>query len=337
MTSSFDASGLTMTEIIRLQTVLSKELARRFERLAALAFTDIVGSSDYFAQFGDEAGRRLQQVHFDLLEQSLTTGTEQNLGRIVDTAGDGAFACFSSADAAVQAMVALQSRITHENANQPRASQLSVRVGLHWGHVLTDGVQVTGDAVNLCARLVATARASEVRLSRDLFQQLSPDLRQLCRPLGQVNLKGIARSVDLLALLWRDPLRFPTQVVIRESGQRIVLPTQDTICFGRGETLDGTTTNDVALALPDALAVKQVSRRHFELRAHPDGYMLKTLTSQPTEVNGAIVQRDHELPIRPGACVKLAGVMTLDFLSPSLADEGSIDETLLTLRTASIK
>ncbi len=170
MMPTFDVSSMTMKEIIRHQTALSQELARRFERLAALAFTDIVESSAYFTHFGDEAGQRLQHLHFDLLEQSMATGTGANLGRVVDTAGDGAFACFASAGAAVQAMMALQNRITHENVNRPRPHQLSVRVGLHWGHVLTDGVQVTGDAVNLCARLVATARASEIRLSRDLFR-----------------------------------------------------------------------------------------------------------------------------------------------------------------------
>jgi class 3 adenylate cyclase len=328
MTPAFDASSMTMTQIIRLQTALSQELARRFERLAALAFTDIVESSAYFTHFGDEAGQRLQQLHFDLLEQSMATGTGERLGRVVDTAGDGAFACFASAGAAAQAMMALQNRITHENVNRPRPHQLSVRVGLHWGHVLTNGVQVTGDAVNLCARLVATARASEIRLSRELFQELGVDLRHLCRPLGQVNLKGIARSVELMALLWRDPARFPSQVVIRESGEHIVLPMQDTMCFGRGETLDLTTANDVALSLPDALAARQVSRRHFELRARPDGYVVKALTSQPTEVDGATIQRDQELPLRPGSCVRLADVMTLDFVSPSLAGEGTIDETL---------
>jgi len=336
MTPPFDASRLTMTEIIRLQTELSKELARRFERQVALAFTDIVGSSAYFAHFGDEAGRRLQQLHFDLLEKSIAAGTETTRGRIVDTAGDGAFACFPSAGAAVQAMMALQDWITQENVNRPRVNQLSVRVGLHWGHVLTDGVQVTGDAVNLCARLVATARASEVRLSGDFFQELSLDLRRLCRPLGEVNLKGIARNVQLLVLLWRDPERFPSQVVIRETGERILLPTQDSVCFGRGETLDTTIANDVALALPNALLAKQISRRHFELRARPDGYLLKALTTQPTEVDGVTMQRDQEAPIRPGSCVKLAGVMTLDFLSPGRTDEGSIDETQLIPKGTSI-
>ncbi len=38
--------------------------------------------------------------------------------------------------------------------------------------------------------------------------------------------------------------------------------------------------------------------------------------------------RDQELPIRPGSCVRLAGVMTLDFASPSLANAAAIDETV---------
>ena len=62
-----------MTEIIRLQTLLSQELARRFATSAALVFTDIAGSTSYFARFGDEAGRQLQQLHIDLLEKVLPT------------------------------------------------------------------------------------------------------------------------------------------------------------------------------------------------------------------------------------------------------------------------
>ena len=133
MTPAFHASHMTMTEIIRLQTLLSQELASRFERSAALAFTDIVESSAYFTHFGDEAGQRLQQLHFDLLERSLGASTEASLGRIVDTAGDGAFVCFDSGRGAAQAMMTLQNRITSENMNRPRSHQLSVRVGLHWG------------------------------------------------------------------------------------------------------------------------------------------------------------------------------------------------------------
>jgi class 3 adenylate cyclase len=77
---------LSLTEIIRLQNQLSDVVTRRFEKPLALCFSDIVGSSQYFARFGDEAGQRLQQQHVDLLSEALT-GTD---GRIIHTAGDGA-------------------------------------------------------------------------------------------------------------------------------------------------------------------------------------------------------------------------------------------------------
>lgn len=324
MTPAFDPATLTMTEIIRLQTVLSQELARRFERVVALMFTDVVDSTAYFAEFGDEAGRRLQQLHLDLLEQQLAAFG----GRLVDTAGDGAFAVFASAEAAASAGMALQNAVSRDNDGRPRVHQLCVRIGVHWGHVLTDGAQVTGDAVNLCARLAACAAPGEIRLSRDAFQELGPERRRLCRPLGAVGLKGQPRPVELMALRWRDPARFPSQLRVRETGEIIELPPRDTICFGRGETVDVTTNHDVALGLPNVLAAKQISRRHFELRARADGYVLRALSSQPTSVDGQALLRDQEAPLRPGSCVQLAGVMALEFGSLNEPAETAIDETL---------
>lgn len=58
---------LTMTEILRLQDALSKALVRRFEKRLALVFSDIVGSTPYFARFGDAEGQKLQQRHADFV------------------------------------------------------------------------------------------------------------------------------------------------------------------------------------------------------------------------------------------------------------------------------
>ena len=57
-----ELSTLSMTDIIRLQNQLQQELTRRFERKLVLLFSDIVGSTGYFAQWGDAAGRQLQQL-----------------------------------------------------------------------------------------------------------------------------------------------------------------------------------------------------------------------------------------------------------------------------------
>ncbi|MEO8278360.1 MAG: adenylate/guanylate cyclase domain-containing protein, partial [Ideonella sp.] len=130
-----DLSALTMTEIIRLQNQLQDELTRRFARQVALVFSDIVGSTPYFARFGDAAGRQLQQLHFDLLAACVGGAG----GRIVDTAGDGAFCAFINPETAVRAVIDLHLQIARSNSGRGRQHQLQVRVGVHWGSVLTDG------------------------------------------------------------------------------------------------------------------------------------------------------------------------------------------------------
>ena len=100
-----DLETLGLTEMIRLQNQISKILTRRFERHAALVASDIVGSTSYFTRFGDEAGHRLQQEHFDLLAQS----SEISGGRIVDTTGDGALLSFPSLESAVDFLLRFSS------------------------------------------------------------------------------------------------------------------------------------------------------------------------------------------------------------------------------------
>jgi len=307
-----DPADLSMTEIIRLQTLLSQELARRFEASLALAFSDIVGSTAYFARFGDEAGRQLQQLFFDQLAACVSAYG----GRIVDTAGDGAFTCFPSASAATEAMTALLQRLSEENEHRSRDQQLVLRIGLHWGHVLTDGVQVTGDAVNLCARIAASADPGQIRLSRELFQELRAEHRLLCRRVGAVPLKGLSRDFELLCLEWRDPMRFPSVLLIQETGQRIPLAAQDILSLGRLEMMEGMSANDIVLTLPDEEATRRISRWHCELRRRPTGYVLRAVSSQSTIVDGQPVARGEDLPIVPGSVVVLSGVMTLRFFSP---------------------
>jgi class 3 adenylate cyclase len=324
---NIDPACLSMTEIIRLQTLLSHELARRFEVSAALAFSDVVGSTAYFARFGDEAGRQLQQLHIDLISLCLP----EHGGRIVDTAGDGVFACFASASAAASAMTALLQRVSAENEHRARNQQLKVRIGLHWGRVLSDGVQVTGDAVNLCSRVANSADPGQIRVSRELFQELGADHRLACRRLGPMTLKGLDRDVELLSLEWQDSTLFPVSVRIPQTGQEILLPRQDIVSFGRLEMIEGMSANDVVLALPDAAATRQISRWHFELRRRPHGFVLRVLSSQPVSVDGQAVDRGTDVPIRPGSLVMLAGVMTLIFMSPHLGADLSDERTGISL------
>jgi class 3 adenylate cyclase len=310
---SLDVATLSMTEIIRLQDLLSKELKRRFERHLALAFCDIVGSTLYFSTHGDEAGRKLQQRHVDLLQRCI--GGDHG-GRIVDTAGDGAFLCFPTVEAATDALIEFQRQRLTDNADRPESQWLEVRVGVHWGPVLTDGVQVTGDAVNLCARIAGSAEPSEIRLSREAFRDLhDPAKRLSCMPLPLVKLKGIQRTIEMVRLQWADPQRFPDRVLIKETCEDILLPPLATITFGRLPPSENMEGNHVVLQLPNKKQRMQISRWHFELRRRPDGLVLYQVSDNVTEVDGVVVARGTEVPVRADTIVRVGKVMTLTFVT----------------------
>lgn len=324
-----ELSALTMTEIIRLQNQLQQELTRRFESQMLLLFSDIVGSTPYFARYGDAAGRQLQQLHYDLLAQCFSEAG----GRIVDTAGDGAFCVFPSADAAVQGLVALQLQVARENAVRGRQHQLQLRIGMHWGAVLSDGQAVCGDAVNLCARVASSAESGETRLTREVFRELGLAHRLHCRALDTVTLKGVAEPVELYAFEWRDPSLFPRRMVVEESGEELVLPLQDIVTFGRLAEHDGLRANDVVLVHPDPTRTRRISRWHFELHRRADGTVLRVLSDSLTKVDGALVAKGAEAPLRSGSRIHLADALTLTLVGPLRQQADDLSESTMLPQT----
>jgi class 3 adenylate cyclase len=302
-----ELSSLSMTEIVRLQNQLENELRRRFERSLLMAFSDIVGSTPYFSRFGDAAGRQLHQLHFDLLGRAATEAQ----GRIVDAVGDGVFCVFPGADAGVRGIVAFQQAMARENAARAREHQLAVRIGMHWGSVLTDGEMVTGDSVHVAARVARAAEPGAVYLSRQVFLEFGPELRLLCHPIGTRELKGVAQPVDLLELDWRDPAAFPRRVLIEETSEQLALPQQDIVSFGRLQEHAGGRANDIVLVHPESDRTRQISRWHFELRRVPDGLMLRTLSEGLTTIDGLRVEKGVDVPVRSGTRIGVANTLTL--------------------------
>ncbi len=311
-------NALSMTEIIRLQTMLSAALIRRFEQRIALAFSDVVGSTPYFARFGNEAGRQLQQRHLDLLNHCI----QGHEGRIIDTAGDGAFLCFPTVDKAAGAMIELLQLISAENSTRAREHQLAVRIGIHFGPVLTDGIQVTGDAANFCARITSTSASGEIRLSKAAFLAFTDlHFRLKCRMLMPVSVKGFEHPVDLATLEWRDQKIFPILVRL-DTGEEQRLPEQDIITFGRLKEKDGLPANDIVLQCKDEQQTLQISRWHFELRRGTNGFMLRAVSSAPLTVNDRTLIKGEEVPLRPGDIVRVGNVLGLEFLAAE-RQEGS--------------
>lgn len=302
---------LSMTEIIRLQNMLSTALVRRFECQRALVFSDIVGSTPYFARFGDEAGRQLQQRHLDLLSLSIANTS----GRILNTAGDGALLCFNTVDEATSSILDYLRHISSDNAAYAREHQLVVRIGIHYGPVLMDGVQVTGDSVNFCSRVTTSASPGEVRLTKGAFFSLSSvQLRLKCRVLPPAIIKGIDQPFELMTLDWRDHSIFPGLVRL-ETGEEHALPDQDIISFGRLDKKDGFPANDIVLQCSDEFRTLQISRWHFELRRRPDGFVIRAISNAPLNLNNDPLAKGEERSLRTGDCLRVGNVLSLQFLS----------------------
>lgn len=310
MSETFEelAERLSLTEIVRLQDTLSRALVHRFEKKLALAFSDVVGSTPYFARFGDEAGRKLQQRHVDLVQAAVT----KRGGRIVDTAGDGAFLCFPLLDQAVRALVELQEAIAVDNDSRAPEHRLRVRCGVHFGPALTDGALVSGDSVNFCSRVATSCDAGELRLSAAAFAELTEiGLRLRCRWLGPIELKGVDRPVELLTLDWRDPQRFPSTLRF-EDGEAVPIPRLDVVRFGRLRDQDGQIANEIILNPADEEDRHRISRWHFELHLRPTGYVLRSVSSAPTELDGVPLAKGEERPVRPGSRIRVGDVMTIE-------------------------
>jgi class 3 adenylate cyclase len=314
------AERLGMTDLVRFQDVLSRALVRRFERNMALAFSDLVGSTAYFARHGDEAGRKLQQRHVDLASATLAAGG----GRIVDTAGDGVFMCFDSANAAVAAMIRLENAILADNDARAAEHRLRVRIGIHFGPVLTDGAQVAGETVNLASHIASSGMPEEMRLSLAAHAALTDVATKLrCQRLSGVALKGVPVAQDLLRLDWRNPALFASRVRLPD-GSEAPLPLMDVIRFGRQREHDGVIANDVVVTHPDAGLATRVSRWHFELHRGAAGYRLVSLSnSSTTEVDGRAIAAGDSVQVMPGSLIRLGGALDLLLLSDPVEDDAT--------------
>ena len=155
-------------------------------------FTDIVDSTKLVEAIGEDKWRKLLDWH----DRQLRNLIEETGGEVIKHTGDGYFAAFLSAAAAVEAATAIQRAL---DAHEPFAPD--VRIGVHSGgafHRADD--DYAGQGVHMAARIGALARGGEVLVSVDSLDGVS-QFR-----LGErrsESLKGFDDPVELAAVDWR--------------------------------------------------------------------------------------------------------------------------------------
>jgi class 3 adenylate cyclase/pimeloyl-ACP methyl ester carboxylesterase len=122
-------------------------------QMAVILFTDLVGSIRKAASTGDAAWRRLLDRH-DAVNRSAVT---RRGGEVIKTTGDGVLALLPSATAAIEAAQTIRAQLRDED--------LEVRVGIHVGEIDHRGEDVSGLAVNIAARIMASAEPGQILTS----------------------------------------------------------------------------------------------------------------------------------------------------------------------------
>lgn len=163
-------------------------------------FTDLQGYTS-LAQEDEKGALRLLR-EFDELVRRALPGRK---GRKVKSMGDGLLLEFPDVLNAVEAAVALQTKVRERNSSG-QSPPITLRVGIHLGDVEETGKDILGDAVNIASRVEPLAEGGGVCVTSQVYDQVRNKVPYEFHALGPKRLKGLRESIEVhrLILPWED-------------------------------------------------------------------------------------------------------------------------------------
>jgi class 3 adenylate cyclase len=146
--------------------------------LSTVLFTDVVGSVEKQAEFGDHAWKELVLEYRSIVRMTL----ERWRGKENDTAGDGFYAAFDGPARAI--------RCALEVAERVRDLGIEIRAGVHTGECELIENKCSGLTVSIGARVAAIGGPGEVLVSQTV-KDLVPGSGLQFDDAGEHQLKGV--------------------------------------------------------------------------------------------------------------------------------------------------
>ncbi|HET8931389.1 MAG TPA: AAA family ATPase, partial [Acidimicrobiales bacterium] len=252
------------------------------EVTATFIFTDLVDSTALASRVGPDATEAIREAHFGALRDAIgpSGGTE------VKNLGDGLMVMFNSARRAVSCAVAMQQAI--EVHNRRADEKLSIRVGVAVGEAVVEDGDYFGTPVIEAARLCAKCDGDQILVTATVIALAGSALAHETNPLGGLELKGLPRPVETVAILW-EPEAVSTDGAGLPSRVSSVLTGTEPGFFGRHDEL--------AVIADAAKTARAEQRPHLVAIAGEPGMGKTTLAARAT----------HELAVGNGAIVTFGG------------------------------
>jgi class 3 adenylate cyclase len=176
-------------------------MARKNVTLTIL-FADIANSTHLYETLGNEDARNLIGDCISLLSKV----TLNHRGTVVKTIGDEIMCTFPTATDAVEAAMDMNLRLMDMPVdNLPGTFPPNIYVGIQEGPVIVDDDKdVFGDAVNVAAYLVESAKQRQIITTEETLEVLKPELKRAARHIDKTIIKGKAGEIDIYEIVWEQ-------------------------------------------------------------------------------------------------------------------------------------
>lgn len=193
--AEFERLGASLERDRLSETPVDPSVEVPREKLAAMMFTDIVGSTDLVGVIGDESWADLIAWH----DRTIRVVIEEYSGIEIDHAGDGFFVSFDSPEDVLGCATQIQRILRRHRKEAGFAPR--VRIGIHLGPVLQSQDGLVGHQVHVAARVASAAEADEVLVSLETMDRVSGfDLERK----RAITVKGISEPLMVGSLAWGD-------------------------------------------------------------------------------------------------------------------------------------
>ena len=129
-------------------------------RLMVILHADVVGYSRLIGRDDSGTFLRLRALRRDIIDPALAAHS----GTLRNTAGDSLLVTFDSIDNAIDAALAIQTRLAAHEAAQ--SEPFTFRMGINLGDAILDDHNMCGEGINVAARLQSACPPGRICVSR---------------------------------------------------------------------------------------------------------------------------------------------------------------------------
>jgi len=183
----------------------SKVLMSRMSDTTIL-FSEIVGISAFFDEFGSVAGTERIQAHNKLVFPVV----ERYNGKVLKAMGEVVVSCFDTPAEGVGAAIGIHRALQDFNSLAgDQDKKISIRLGLHCGKSVFKDSQAAGQSIRIAAQIAALAANNQILISEIAKKTLNPELHPTSLH-SSANLHGREEEIRLFLVELNPPTEEPT-------------------------------------------------------------------------------------------------------------------------------